>query len=405
MNCDDQEICTHRAPGVCCPEPSCDHGWHGRLKKMMPHEKNKLVCEGCGKACNQCEWLIAEVERLRSLNESLMENGNDLRTRCQKAEARIKELQDLIDKPPEEADWVADYHLLQSALDGPIIDAARKWHAAYRKAQNSNLMRAKEVERLRSHHIQIMGKIRAWILNDCAEVCRGFDWRDEEISRQREEIDAKDARIEELEEMIRQLGSLAFMGDMPLDQIVAHFIAWGQSNYDYTSRLEAAFLDSLAARLYYEHYPGVSDAYSWHDCPEDACHCMPKEKFREKAREALERIKAETGSGDHVAGANKLILTAEQREALEHVIEYVQETQMPISNLNEFDMQELRSLLTGSKPAWEVTEERIAAMKDACNFLVYAEIRNKGVNPGSVDRAKNAGDVLRAMLAGGKRDA
>ena len=132
---------------------------------------------------------------------------------------------------------------------------------------------------------------------------------------------------------------------------------------------------------------------------------MPKEKFREKAREALERIKAETGSGDHVAGANKLILTAEQREALEHVIEYVQETQMPISNLNEFDMQELRSLLTGSKPAWEVTEERIAAMKDACNFLVHAEIRNKGVNPGSVDRAKNAEDVLRAMLAGGKRDA
>ena len=43
-----------------------------------------------------------------------------------------------------------------------------------------------------------------------------------------------------------------------------------------------------------------------------------------------------------------LMLTAEQREALEHVIEYVQETQMPISNLNEFDMQELRSLLTGS---------------------------------------------------------
>lgn len=82
----------------------------------------------------------------------------------------------------------------------------------------------------------------------------------------------------------------------------------------YIKRLEAAFLDSLAARLYYEHYPGVSDAYSWHDYPEDACHCMPKEKFREKAREALERIKAETGSGDHVAGANKLILTAEQRE-------------------------------------------------------------------------------------------
>jgi len=44
-------------------------------------------------------------------------------------------------------------------------------------------------------------------------------------------------------------------------------------------------------------------------------------------------------------------------------------------------------------------------MKDACNFLVYAEIRNKGVNPGNVNRAKNAGDVLRAMLEEGKRDA
>ena len=59
----------------------------------------------------------------------------------------------------------------------------------------------------------------------------------------------------------------------------------------YIKRLEAAFLDSLAARLYYEYYPGESDAYSWHDYPEDACHCMPKEKFREKAREALERIR------------------------------------------------------------------------------------------------------------------
>jgi len=75
--------------------------------------------------------------------------------RIEQQAARIKELQDLIDKPPEEADWVADYHLLQSALDGPIIDAARKWHAAYRKAQNSNLMRAKEVGRLRSENLEL----------------------------------------------------------------------------------------------------------------------------------------------------------------------------------------------------------------------------------------------------------
>jgi|GEM_PF-6669833 len=89
----------------------------------------------------------AEVERLRNLPRADVAAYD---RRIQEMAARIKELQDLIDKPPEEADWVADYHLLQSALDGPIIDAARKWHAAYRKAQNSNLMRAKEVKRLRS---------------------------------------------------------------------------------------------------------------------------------------------------------------------------------------------------------------------------------------------------------------
>ena len=119
--------------------------------------------------------LIAEVEAKRNLALDMLTKNKDLLDRAMRAEAevkrlrnlpradvaaydrriqemaaRIKELQDLIDKPPEEADWVADYHLLQSALDGPIIDAARKWHAAYRKAQNSNLMRAKEVKRLRS---------------------------------------------------------------------------------------------------------------------------------------------------------------------------------------------------------------------------------------------------------------
>ena len=87
------------------------------------------------------------------------------------------------------------------------------------------------------------------------------------------------ARIKELEEMIRQLGSLAFMGDMPLDQIVAHFIAWGQSNYDYTSRLEAAFLGATKEIVYATH--------EGRDAPEG------EDVYAEKvAREAQERIKA-----------------------------------------------------------------------------------------------------------------
>lgn len=82
-----------------------------------------------------------------------------------------------------------------------------------------------EVERLRSE--------------DKPCMCENFvELRD----NLRAEIAAKDARIKELEAMIKQLGRLAFMHDVPIDQIIAHFVAWGQSNYDYTTRLEAAFL-------------------------------------------------------------------------------------------------------------------------------------------------------------------
>jgi len=108
------------------------------------------------------------------------------------------------------------------------------------------------------------------------------------------EITAKDARIKELEAENQQL--IAFCKDYlsanerRLKDLI---IRDGQ-----IERLEAAFLDHLAARLYYEHYPGVSDAYSWHDYPEDACHSMPKEEFRKKARETLERIK-EGGKDDY----------------------------------------------------------------------------------------------------------
>lgn len=90
-----------------------------------------------------------------------------------------------------------------------------------------------------------------------------------------EDKEEQAARIKELEEANRNI-------DKRRDEMAA-----------FIERLEAAFLDHLAARLYYEHYPGVSDAYSWHDYPEDACQMRPKEMFRQKAREALERIKEE----------------------------------------------------------------------------------------------------------------
>ena len=115
------------------------------------------------------------LERAKSSAENIERYAYD----CDFGEARlvileliaeVERLQDLIDKPPEEADWVADYHLLQSALDGPIIDAARKWHAAYRKAQNSNLMRAKEVERLRSENKIISDRAAHHDRQDAQEI-------------------------------------------------------------------------------------------------------------------------------------------------------------------------------------------------------------------------------------------
>jgi hypothetical protein len=165
----------------------------GEIERLR--SENKIISDRAAhhdrQDAKEIELLAARIAELEALNESLMENGNDLRTRCQKAESDVKYLQDCFDL-----------------------------------------------------------KVRS-------------DWQQLTL---------------------------------------------------YTERLVAAFLDHLAARLYYEHYPGVSDAYSWHDYPEDACQMRPKEMFRQKAREALEKIKAETGSGDHVAGANKLILTAAQRE-------------------------------------------------------------------------------------------
>ena len=88
------------------------------------------------------DGLIAEIKRLKSFADDLMDNCNSLRNRAQQAEAQLQAI--IYDE--EVPEWTKDYHLLYSALDGPIVEAARKWHQAYRKAQNSNLVRKKQNE-------------------------------------------------------------------------------------------------------------------------------------------------------------------------------------------------------------------------------------------------------------------
>lgn len=216
--------------------------------------------------------LIAEVERWKKIAHKQARRTAGYRLAAKRHRGEVERLQDLIDSPPEEADWLHDDARLCGEITTGVVQIARKWHSAYRKAQNSNLMRAKEIERLRSENNRI-NKLREAEINQAGAAERVY----------LEAMMVKDARIKELEGMIKQLGSLAFMADYtPLDQIIAHFMSWGQSNYEYTSRLEVAFLRSNAAMRYYQEgnrgpWPQLGEKF--------------KEPYQEKAREELERIR------------------------------------------------------------------------------------------------------------------
>ena len=76
--------------------------------------------------------------------------GFNLAARIRELEAEIKHLRKTIDSPLEEESWKADYGLLHALETSGLVCVARKWHAAYRKAQNSNLLRKQENEGLRA---------------------------------------------------------------------------------------------------------------------------------------------------------------------------------------------------------------------------------------------------------------
>ena len=239
------------------------------------------------------------LERAKSSAENIERYAHD----CDFGEARlvileliaeIERLQDLIDKPTEEADWVADYHILQSALDGPIIDDARKWHDAYRKAQNSNLMRTKEVKRLRSLNESLMENG-----NDLRTRCQKAEARIKEL-----EADRIEARAQYLLFMNDNPGCIAWNFD-ELDETEqdalrekARYMLELEEPWVYVQlreareqikRLEAAFLRSNAAMRYYQEgnrgpWPQLGEKF--------------KEPYWEKAREALEQIKAGGGKDE-----------------------------------------------------------------------------------------------------------
>jgi len=55
-----------------------------------------------------------------------------------------------------------------------------------------------EIERLQDKHARVIKRVRAYIIKDAIAVCDAFDWRDDEITRLRNESDAWKAKaIEE----------------------------------------------------------------------------------------------------------------------------------------------------------------------------------------------------------------
>jgi len=96
--------------------------------------------------------------------------------------------------------------------------------------------------------------------------------------------------IEELEAKLENLNGMGTVGYM------LGYKKGGDGNkvlIDYIKRLEAAFLEAMAAKLYYER--SSQRAYgtsTWESYPEDPCHCKPKDEFRKKSREALEKIRS-----------------------------------------------------------------------------------------------------------------
>ena len=88
--------------------------------KEVAHPEDFIWCEVLP-GINLLPELIAEVERLRSDMQAI-----------------------LVDH--EVPGWAEDFRRLNDGSAFPVFEVAKKWHAAYRKAQNSNLIRKKQTE-------------------------------------------------------------------------------------------------------------------------------------------------------------------------------------------------------------------------------------------------------------------
>jgi hypothetical protein len=69
--------------------------------------------------------------------------------------------------------WKIDLDTLNTSPDDAEFNMARRWHAAYRKAQNSNLLRKQEIKRLRADNSGFKGVLDR--IGDFLEKSGNFD--------------------------------------------------------------------------------------------------------------------------------------------------------------------------------------------------------------------------------------
>ena len=144
-----------------------------------------LRCESCGKTLTEIrgskyagDYCMGEI-RLDPGQEASMSDPPiepSYYFWCDECSEHIRE-------PPKmigfEAEWTSDLEVLDRGTRSGLIDIeiAKKWHAAYRKAQNSNMLRKQENERLRADAEQSERVVEARI----RELAGMLDARSREI--------------------------------------------------------------------------------------------------------------------------------------------------------------------------------------------------------------------------------
>ena len=198
--------------------------------------------------------------------------------------AEIERQGEIINNPVEEADWESDRVLLEGINESFIETMARKWHAAYRKAQNSNLVRQKEKE---------------FLLEEHAKAC-------EMASKNRCLSKQQAARIEQLEAEIERLradleqAEICIRARMEcIDDQAAHI-----------QELEDALVEERANEMIQsDDCTQNEDAADFHHrciCEYNVKKCPVEKWWLDRARQALQ-AEGKIGSGDHIAEPNKLI--------------------------------------------------------------------------------------------------